>query len=26
LSDGEEIPVPFAPDVVRKEKNNTWWY
>jgi hypothetical protein len=27
LSDGEEIPVPFTDDDVRREKkNNTWWY
>jgi hypothetical protein len=27
LSDGEEIPVPFTPEDVRREKkNNTWWY
>lgn len=27
LSDGEEIPVAFIDDDVRREKkNNTWWY
>jgi len=28
LSDGEEIPVRFAPDDVRraKKKDETWWY
>lgn len=26
LSDGEEIPVPFRADVVRKQRSNSWWY
>ncbi len=27
LSDGEEMPVAFTADIVRKEKkNSTWWY
>jgi hypothetical protein len=26
LSDGEEIPVPFSPDVVRRQSSNNWWY
>jgi hypothetical protein len=27
LSDGEDLPVTFAPgDVRRERKNNTWWY
>jgi hypothetical protein len=27
LSDGEEMPIAFMADVVRKEKKrDTWWY
>lgn len=26
LSDGEVLPAPFAPDVVRRERSRqTWW-